>query len=74
MLVRVAMPEDAAVLVEFNAAMARETEQKELLLEVIGAGVRGLLANLRPIRAYADFACMWTGTTLRRRARTARWA
>jgi ribosomal protein S18 acetylase RimI-like enzyme len=45
MHVRVATLEDAAVLVEFNAAMARETEQKELLPEVIGAGVRALLAN-----------------------------
>jgi ribosomal protein S18 acetylase RimI-like enzyme len=45
MLLRVATPEDAAVLVEFNAAMARETEQKELLPEVIGAGLRALLAD-----------------------------
>ena len=45
MRLRVATPEDAAVLVEFNAAMARETEEKELLPEVIGAGVRALLAN-----------------------------
>ena len=36
---------DAEVLVEFNCAMALETEGKELLPEVIGAGVRALLAN-----------------------------
>jgi ribosomal protein S18 acetylase RimI-like enzyme len=45
MRIRVATPDDAATLVDFNAAMARETEAKELLLEVIGAGVRSLLAN-----------------------------
>jgi ribosomal protein S18 acetylase RimI-like enzyme len=45
MRIRVAQPEDAPVLVEFNAAMARETEKKELLPQVIGAGVRALLAN-----------------------------
>ena len=33
------------MLVEFNCAMALETERKELLPEVIGAGVRALLAN-----------------------------
>jgi ribosomal protein S18 acetylase RimI-like enzyme len=45
MQVRLATPQDAPVLVEFNAAMALETEGKELLREVIGAGVRSLLAN-----------------------------
>jgi hypothetical protein len=45
MRIRVATPDDAAILVDFNAAMARETEKKELLPEVIGAGVRALLAN-----------------------------
>jgi hypothetical protein len=45
MRIRVAAPDDAATLVEFNAAMARETEAKELLPQVIGAGVRSLLAN-----------------------------
>ena len=45
MRVRVATPQDAATLAEFNAAMARETESKELLPEVIGAGVRSLLAR-----------------------------
>ncbi|HEU4441369.1 MAG TPA: N-acetyltransferase [Burkholderiales bacterium] len=45
MQVRLATPQDAPVLIEFNAAMALETEQKELLPEVIGAGVRSLLGN-----------------------------
>jgi ribosomal protein S18 acetylase RimI-like enzyme len=45
LLVRLATPADAAVLTEFNAAMARETERKELLPEVIGAGVRSLLSD-----------------------------
>ncbi len=45
MQVRLATPQDAPVLVEFNAAMALETEQKELLPDVIGAGVRSLLGN-----------------------------
>lgn len=45
MRIRVATSADAAVLVEFNAAMALETEGKNLLPEVIGAGVRGLLDN-----------------------------
>ncbi len=45
MQVRLATPQDAPVLIEFNAAMALETEQKELLPEVIGAGVHSLLGN-----------------------------
>jgi len=45
MRIRLATPTDAAVLIEFNAAMARETEGKDLLPEVIGAGVHSLLAN-----------------------------
>ena len=45
MRVRQATAADAPVLVEFNRAMALETEGKELLPEVIGAGVRALLAN-----------------------------
>ena len=45
MRIRLATSADAAVLVEFNAAMALETEGKDLLPEVIGAGVRGLLDN-----------------------------
>ena len=45
MQVRLATPQDAPVLVEFNAAMALETEHKELLADVIGAGVRSLLGN-----------------------------
>lgn len=42
---RRARADDAAVLTEFNAAMALETERKELLSEVIGAGVRSLLGE-----------------------------
>ncbi|HEY8049311.1 MAG TPA: GNAT family N-acetyltransferase [Ramlibacter sp.] len=36
---------DADTIARFNAAMARETEGKELIDEVIGAGVRRLLAT-----------------------------
>ena len=43
MKLRLAGSADADVLVEFNCAMALETEGKQLLPEVIGAGVRGLL-------------------------------
>jgi ribosomal protein S18 acetylase RimI-like enzyme len=45
MRIRLATAADAGVLIDFNAAMARETEGKELLTEVIGAGVRSLLGN-----------------------------
>ena len=45
MRIRLATAADAQVLIEFNAAMALETERKELLPEVIGAGVQSLLAN-----------------------------
>ena len=45
MIFRLATAGDAAVLAEFNAAMALETEGKELLPDVIGAGVRSLLAT-----------------------------
>jgi ribosomal protein S18 acetylase RimI-like enzyme len=45
MRIRLATPADADVLIEFNAAMALETEGKELLPDVIGAGVRSLLGN-----------------------------
>src|SRR5688572_2809075 len=43
--IRRAIAEDAQALIDFNCAMALETERKELLPEVIGAGVRSLLAN-----------------------------
>jgi ribosomal protein S18 acetylase RimI-like enzyme len=36
---------DAQALVDFNRAMALETERKDLLPEVVGAGVRALLAS-----------------------------
>jgi ribosomal protein S18 acetylase RimI-like enzyme len=45
MQIRLAARTDAAALIEFNAAMALETERKALLPEVIGAGVHSLLAN-----------------------------
>ena len=45
MHIRLATKTDAATLIEFNAAMALETEGKRLLPKVIGAGVRALLAN-----------------------------
>jgi ribosomal protein S18 acetylase RimI-like enzyme len=43
--VRVARAGDAENLIRFNAAMALETERKVLLAEVVGAGVRHLLAH-----------------------------
>lgn len=43
--IRRATGKDAQALIDFNCAMALETERKELLPEVIGAGVRALLAN-----------------------------
>jgi len=45
MQIRLATLADAQVLVEFNCAMAAETESKNLLPEVIGAGVHSLLGN-----------------------------
>jgi ribosomal protein S18 acetylase RimI-like enzyme len=45
MNLRLAGAADAETLVEFNCAMALETEGKQLLPEVIGAGVRGLLGT-----------------------------
>jgi ribosomal protein S18 acetylase RimI-like enzyme len=43
--VRIARPADAAALVEFNRAMAWETERKALALDIVRAGVNGLLCN-----------------------------
>jgi ribosomal protein S18 acetylase RimI-like enzyme len=43
--IRLAAGGDAQALIDFNCAMALETEKKELLPEVIGAGVRALLGN-----------------------------
>lgn len=43
--VRVAAIEDAEVIVEFNRAMARETESRELDPGVLRAGVESLLAD-----------------------------
>jgi ribosomal protein S18 acetylase RimI-like enzyme len=45
MQIRLATRDDAEVLIEFNSAMALETEDKQLLPGVIGAGVRRLLEN-----------------------------
>ena len=45
MRIRLARRADAQAIVDFNAAMALETEGKRLLPEVIGAGVRALLGN-----------------------------
>jgi ribosomal protein S18 acetylase RimI-like enzyme len=47
MRIRLARRADARAIVEFNAAMALETEGKRLLPEVIDAGVRSLLRNPR---------------------------
>lgn len=44
-LIRRGEMRDADVIAAFNIAMARETEGKELLPDVIAAGVRGLLDN-----------------------------
>jgi GNAT superfamily N-acetyltransferase len=44
-LIRPALADDADTLAAFNAAMAWETEGKRLLPEVLGAGVRRLLAQ-----------------------------
>src|SRR5690348_4864983 len=41
--IRRATPRDAGALIDFNSAMALETERKVLMPHVIGAGVRGLL-------------------------------
>ncbi|MDB5913782.1 MAG: hypothetical protein JWP22_2457 [Ramlibacter sp.] len=44
-VVRLARPADADTIAGFNAAMAWETEGKRLLPQVVGAGVRRLLAE-----------------------------
>jgi len=43
--IRKARAEDADAIARFNSAMALETEHRELLPEVIGAGVRRMLAD-----------------------------
>lgn len=43
--VRSATQADAAALVEFNRAMAKETEDKDLAVSVLSAGVNWLLQN-----------------------------
>ncbi|MEO6422770.1 MAG: GNAT family N-acetyltransferase, partial [Candidatus Nitrotoga sp.] len=44
-LIRIAEIRDALVITKFNQAMALETEQKELIPEVISKGVNQLLKN-----------------------------
>jgi len=46
----IGQPRDAQALVSFNRAMARETEGKELDLEILTAGVAALLAD--PARGF----------------------
>ena len=45
MIIRQAMPQDAAELAEFNMGIARETEDYELIPEVIRAGVETMIAS-----------------------------
>src|SRR5438552_3094378 len=47
LIIRDATPADAAVLVEFNMRLARETENKELDREVLAAGVAAAFADPR---------------------------
>lgn len=47
LVVRPALPADHAVLVEFNRAMAWETEQKALDVDILGRGVRGVFEDPR---------------------------
>ena len=44
-VIRRAEPGDVAVLAEFNRAAARETEDKELIPEIVSSGVRTLIEN-----------------------------
>jgi hypothetical protein len=55
MNIRLAQNEDLHVIVEFNRAMALETEGKNLVLEVITKGVANLLAQpQRGFRLYVE--------------------
>ncbi len=45
LLIRPAVPGDAPVIAEFNIALARETESKQLDPEVVARGVAALLAE-----------------------------
>jgi ribosomal protein S18 acetylase RimI-like enzyme len=45
LLIRRGLPEDSSVLAGFNISMARETENLELLPEVISAGISAILAD-----------------------------
>ena len=44
-LTRLAILEDANPIAQFNCAMAKETEQRELARDIVTAGVTGLLKN-----------------------------
>ncbi|MFT5218897.1 MAG: ribosomal protein S18 acetylase RimI-like enzyme [Planctomycetota bacterium] len=50
MIIRRALAQDAIELADFNIKMARETEGKELIPEVITAGVETMIAN--PLMGY----------------------
>ena len=43
--VRLATPKDAAIIIEFNIAMARETEEKVLAFDILSAGVHAVMEN-----------------------------
>ncbi len=45
--IRAARPEDVAVLVEFNLRMAQETEGRQLVPDVLAAGVRAVVDDPR---------------------------
>jgi ribosomal protein S18 acetylase RimI-like enzyme len=45
LLIRVGEPQDLDVLVDFNRAMAQETEGKDLCVNVVTAGVESMLKN-----------------------------
>ncbi len=44
-MIRFAREDDQPILVQFNRAMARETESKELVTDIVSAGVDALLKN-----------------------------
>lgn len=55
LFVRNAKPEDAAIIAEFNARLARETEGKSLNAEILARGVKALLAD--PMKGRYFIAC-----------------
>ncbi len=44
-LIRAAKPSDVPIIVEFNCALARETENKELVPKIILSGVKTIIEN-----------------------------